>query len=77
VDTSPRDLTIDRLADPGEEAGVVWLERWYDVGRTDHPGSDDGEVDFLRRFDPVLERDYAGHHDAGHHADERERPVPS
>jgi AraC family transcriptional regulator, transcriptional activator of pobA len=53
---------------------LLWLERWYDADRADHPDSDEGEVEVLRRFVPVLERDYAGHHDAGHYADELRMP---
>jgi AraC family transcriptional regulator, transcriptional activator of pobA len=53
---------------------LLWLERWYDADRADHPDSDDREVQLLRRFIPVLERDYAGHHDAGHYADELRMP---
>jgi AraC family transcriptional activator of pobA len=53
---------------------LLWLERWYDADRAEHPGSDEGEVQLLRRFVPVLERDYAGHHDAGHYAHELHMP---
>jgi AraC family transcriptional regulator, transcriptional activator of pobA len=53
---------------------LLWLERWYDANRADRPGADDAEVQLLRRFVPVLERDYAGHHDAGHYADELRMP---
>jgi AraC family transcriptional regulator, transcriptional activator of pobA len=53
---------------------LLWLERWYDADRNDRPDSDEGEVRLLRRFVPVLERDYAAHHDAGHYADELRVP---
>jgi AraC family transcriptional activator of pobA len=53
---------------------LLWLERWYDADRAERPDSDDGEVQLLRRFLPVLERDYARHHDAGHYADELRIP---
>ena len=53
---------------------LLWLERWYDADRADHPDSDEGEVQLLRRFVPVLERDYATHHEAGHYADELRVP---
>jgi AraC family transcriptional activator of pobA len=49
---------------------LLWLERWYDESRADHPDPDEREVQLLRRFARVLERDYAAHHDAGHYADE-------
>jgi AraC family transcriptional regulator, transcriptional activator of pobA len=53
---------------------LLWLERWYDADREEHPDFDAAEVQLLRRFIPVLERDYAGHHDAGHYADELRVP---
>jgi AraC family transcriptional activator of pobA len=49
---------------------LLWLERWYDADRADHPDPDAAEVQLLRRFIRALERDYARHHDAGHYADE-------
>ena len=48
---------------------LLWLERWYDASRVEHPDPDEAEVRLLRRFIRVLERDWAGHHDAGHYAD--------
>jgi AraC family transcriptional regulator, transcriptional activator of pobA len=53
---------------------LLWLERWYDADRAEHPDSDDAEVRLLRRFIRVLERDYAAHHDAAHYADELRVP---
>jgi AraC family transcriptional regulator, transcriptional activator of pobA len=53
---------------------LLWLERWYDADRARRPDADDAEVQLLRRFIRVLERDYAGHHDAGHYADELHVP---
>jgi AraC family transcriptional activator of pobA len=53
---------------------LLWLERWYDADRAERPDFDDREVHLLRRFLPVLERDYARHHDAGHYADELRIP---
>jgi AraC family transcriptional regulator, transcriptional activator of pobA len=53
---------------------LLWLERWYDADRAHHPDSDEAEVQLLRRFIQMLERDYAGHHDAGHYADELRVP---
>jgi AraC family transcriptional regulator, transcriptional activator of pobA len=53
---------------------LLWLERWYDADRVDHPDSDEREVELIRRFFPVLERDFAAHHNAGHYADELRMP---
>jgi AraC family transcriptional activator of pobA len=53
---------------------LLWLERWYDADREEHPDFDAAEVQLLRRFIRVLERDYARHHDAGHYADELRVP---
>jgi AraC family transcriptional activator of pobA len=53
---------------------LLWLERWYDTSRAEHPDPDEREVQLLRRFVRVLERDYADHHDAGHYADELRVP---
>jgi AraC family transcriptional regulator, transcriptional activator of pobA len=53
---------------------LLWLERWYDAGRVEHPQADDAEVQLLRRFVQVLERDYARRHDAAHYAEELRVP---
>ena len=53
---------------------LLWLERWYDASQDDHPDPDEAQVKLLRRFVRVLERDYAGHHDAAHYADELRVP---
>ncbi len=53
---------------------LLWLERWYDESREEHPDPDEAEVRMLRRFIRVLERDYARHHDVGHYADELRVP---
>jgi AraC family transcriptional regulator, transcriptional activator of pobA len=49
---------------------LLWLERWYDASQVEHPDPDKAQVQLLRRFIQVLERDYASHHGAGHYADE-------
>ena len=48
---------------------LVWIERWYDVQRTERRDADDAGVQIFRRFAGVLERDFAAHHDAAHYAD--------
>jgi AraC family transcriptional activator of pobA len=48
---------------------LLWVERWYDATRTERRDDDDADVQLYRRFDRVLERDFARHHDAGHYAD--------
>ncbi|MGH2716533.1 MAG: AraC family transcriptional regulator [Thermoleophilaceae bacterium] len=53
---------------------LLWLERWYDEARAYRQEADDAEVQLLRRFVRVLERDYARHHDAAHYADELRVP---
>lgn len=53
---------------------LLWLERWYDASREDQPDPDGAQVELLRRFVRVLERDYADHHDAAHYADELRVP---
>jgi AraC family transcriptional regulator, transcriptional activator of pobA len=53
---------------------LLWLERWYDTSREDHPDPDEAQVELLRRFVRALERDYADHHDAAHYADELRVP---
>jgi AraC family transcriptional regulator, transcriptional activator of pobA len=53
---------------------LLWIERWYDASREDRPDPDEAEVRLLRRFIRVLERDFAGHHDVAHYADELRVP---
>jgi AraC family transcriptional activator of pobA len=48
---------------------LLWLERWYDASRTQQRDADDADLQLYRRFLPVLERDFARHHEAGHYAD--------
>jgi AraC family transcriptional activator of pobA len=48
---------------------LLWAERWYDATRTERRDPDDADVQLYRRFDQVLERDFARHHDAAHYAD--------
>ena len=48
---------------------LLWIERWYDAARTERRDADDADLQLYRRFDQVLERDFARHHDAGHYAD--------
>ena len=48
---------------------LLWVERWYDATRTEARDPDDADVQLYRRFDLVLERDFARHHGAGHYAD--------
>jgi AraC family transcriptional regulator, transcriptional activator of pobA len=48
---------------------LLWVERWYDATRTERRDPGDADVQLYRRFDQVLERDYARHHDAAHYAD--------
>jgi AraC family transcriptional activator of pobA len=48
---------------------LLWVERWYDATRTERRDDDDTDLQLYRRFDGVLERDFARHHDAGHYAD--------
>jgi AraC family transcriptional regulator, transcriptional activator of pobA len=54
---------------------LLWLDRWYDAARVHRPDADDAEVQLLRRFVRVLERDYARHHDAAHYAEELRVPA--
>ncbi len=49
---------------------LLWVERWYEAGRTEQRDADDPERQLYRRFTEVLERDFARHHDARHYADE-------
>jgi AraC family transcriptional regulator, transcriptional activator of pobA len=53
---------------------LLWLERWHDESREKRPDPDAAQVQLLRRFVRVLERDYARHRDAGHYADELRVP---
>ncbi len=48
---------------------LLWVERWYEGGRTEQRDADDAEVQLHRRFAEVLERDFARHHDAAHYAE--------
>jgi AraC family transcriptional activator of pobA len=50
-------------------AVLLWVERWYDAGRTERRDADDAEVQLHRRFAGQLERDFRAHHDAAHYAD--------
>jgi AraC family transcriptional activator of pobA len=56
---------------------LLWIERWYDGGRTEHPADDDGMVQVHRRFTERLERDYVRHHDAAHYAQALAMPGPA
>lgn len=47
---------------------LLWIERWYDAARTEHPDADDARVQVHRRFSARLERDFALHHDSAHYA---------
>jgi AraC family transcriptional activator of pobA len=53
---------------------LLWLERWYDASREECPDPDQAQVELLRRFIRVLERDFAEHHDAAHYAEELRVP---
>ena len=48
---------------------LLWVERWYDGTRTEARDPDDAYIQLYRRFDHVLERDFARHHEALHYAD--------
>ncbi|MDA0162287.1 AraC family transcriptional regulator [Solirubrobacter ginsenosidimutans] len=48
---------------------LLWVERWYDATRTERRDPDDTDVQLYRRFDGVLERDFARHHDAAWYAE--------
>jgi AraC family transcriptional activator of pobA len=50
-------------------AVLLWVERWYDAVRTEQRAADDAEVQLLRRFTTLLDRDFRTHHDAAHYAD--------
>lgn len=47
---------------------LLWIERWYDEARLEHPDPDAPEVRLQRRFAARLEEDFPRHHDAGHYA---------
>jgi len=49
---------------------LLWMERWYDQVRAERPETDDAEIQLLRRFVRLLERDYAHHHEVAHYAGE-------
>ena len=51
-------------------AVLLWVERWYEAGRTEQRDADDPERQLYRRFAEILERDFAQHHDVRHYADE-------
>jgi AraC family transcriptional activator of pobA len=48
---------------------LLWIERWYEDGRTEHQAEDHAALDLYRRFVDVLESDFTRHHDAVHYAD--------
>jgi len=48
---------------------LLWVERFYDAARTEIRDAGDEQVELLRRFLDVLERDFAAHHDAAHYAE--------
>ena len=48
---------------------LLWIERWYEDGRTERQPDDHAVLHLYRRFVDVLERDFARHHAAGHYAD--------
>jgi AraC family transcriptional activator of pobA len=48
---------------------LLWVERYYDASRMETRAAGDEDVEVLRRFLDVLERDFAAHHDAAHYAD--------
>ncbi len=48
---------------------LLWIERWYEDGRTEHQPEDHAVLDLYRRFVGVLDRDFSRHHDAVHYAD--------
>ena len=54
---------------------LIWLQRWYDDTHTEAHEPDYPEMQALRRFTEVLERDFARHHEAGHYADELAMPA--
>ena len=54
---------------------LIWLQRWYDATHTELHEPEYPEMQTLRRFTEVLERDFARHHEAGHYADELAMPA--
>lgn len=56
---------------------LIWLQRWYDATHTELHEPDYPDMQLLRRFTEVLERDYARHHEAGHYADVLAVPAPA
>jgi AraC family transcriptional activator of pobA len=56
---------------------LIWLQRWYDDSHTETHEPGFPEMQMLRRFTDVLERDFATHHDAGHYADALAVPAPA
>ncbi|WP_167450019.1 AraC family transcriptional regulator [Streptomyces hyaluromycini] len=50
---------------------LSWIGRWYDHDRSPGPGGkDDPVIRLYRRFNVLLERDFARHHDVRHYARE-------
>jgi AraC family transcriptional activator of pobA len=47
---------------------LLWIERWYEAGRSERYDSDDPDLQLYRRFGEVLERDFARRHDASYYA---------
>jgi len=56
-------------------AVLLWIERWYDAARIEHPEADDAQVRVHRRFSEQLERDYVRHHDSAHYAEALAMPA--
>jgi AraC family transcriptional activator of pobA len=56
---------------------LIWLQRWYDATHTELHEPEYPELQMLRRFTEVLERDFATHHEAGHYADALAVPAPA
>ena len=54
---------------------LIWLQRWYDATHTELHEPEFADLQTLRRFTEVLERDYTRHHDAGHYADALAMPA--
>ncbi len=48
---------------------LLWVERWYEDGRTEQRDTDHAAVELYRRFLDLLEQDFARHADAVHYAD--------
>ena len=49
---------------------LLWVERWHDASRVQQRDADDPDLLLFRRFSELLERHYAGHHDATFYADQ-------